>query len=105
MAQHEVLDGFGHVSVRDPRNPEHFLIAQSMAPERGQPQDILTLTLPTPLKLKRLSGVLHRERTMKSHAPARRPLSPSRCTTPRAARRPTRSRWRRHRPPRPRPSR
>ncbi|VXC92295.1 Aldolase domain protein class II [Burkholderia sp. 8Y] len=43
LAQHEVLDGFGHVSVRDPRNPEHFLIAQSMAPELVQPQDILTL--------------------------------------------------------------
>ncbi|SAK61708.1 class II aldolase/adducin-like protein [Caballeronia glebae] len=43
LAQHEVLDGFGHVSVRDPRNPQHFLIAQSMAPELVQPDDILTL--------------------------------------------------------------
>ena len=43
LAHHEVLDGFGHVSVRDPRNPNHFLIAQSMAPELVQPEDILTL--------------------------------------------------------------
>lgn len=43
LAQHEVLDGFGHVSVRDPRNAAHFLIAQSMAPELVQPDDILTL--------------------------------------------------------------
>lgn len=43
LAQHEVLDGFGHVSARDPRNPQHFLIAQSMAPELVQPDDILTL--------------------------------------------------------------
>jgi len=43
LAHHEVLDGFGHVSVRDPRNPQHFLIAQSMAPELVTPEDILTL--------------------------------------------------------------
>ncbi|WP_167525556.1 class II aldolase/adducin family protein [Pandoraea fibrosis] len=45
LAHHEVLDGFGHVSVRDPRNPAHFLIAQSMAPELVTPGDILTLDL------------------------------------------------------------
>lgn len=45
LAHHEVLDGFGHVSVRDPRNPAHFLIAQSMAPELVSPDDILTLDL------------------------------------------------------------
>jgi HCOMODA/2-hydroxy-3-carboxy-muconic semialdehyde decarboxylase len=27
-----VLDGFGHISVRDPSNPERFFIARSMAP-------------------------------------------------------------------------
>jgi ribulose-5-phosphate 4-epimerase/fuculose-1-phosphate aldolase len=45
LANHEVLDGFGHVSARDPRNPQHFLIAQSMAPELVQSEDILTLDL------------------------------------------------------------
>lgn len=43
LSHHEVLDGFGHVSVRDPRNSQHFLIAQSMAPELVTPDDILTL--------------------------------------------------------------
>src|SRR5207253_8551579 len=27
-----VVDGFGHVSVRHGKNPEHFLLARSMAP-------------------------------------------------------------------------
>ena len=27
-----VLDGFGHISVRDPANPQRFFIARSMAP-------------------------------------------------------------------------
>ena len=27
-----VLDGFGHVSVRDPRNRDHFLMSRALAP-------------------------------------------------------------------------
>ena len=27
-----VVDGFGHVSARHDKNPEHFLLARSMAP-------------------------------------------------------------------------
>ena len=36
-----VLDGFGHVSVRHPTNPEHFLLARSMAPGLVTTGDIL----------------------------------------------------------------
>jgi HCOMODA/2-hydroxy-3-carboxy-muconic semialdehyde decarboxylase len=36
-----VLDGFGHVSARDDRNPEHFLLARSMAPGLVTKDDIL----------------------------------------------------------------
>ena len=36
-----VLDGFGHVSMRDPRNAEHFLLARSMAPALVKAADIL----------------------------------------------------------------
>jgi HCOMODA/2-hydroxy-3-carboxy-muconic semialdehyde decarboxylase len=36
-----VLDGFGHVSVRDPRNPDRFLLARSMAPALVTAGDIL----------------------------------------------------------------
>jgi HCOMODA/2-hydroxy-3-carboxy-muconic semialdehyde decarboxylase len=36
-----VLDGFGHVSMRDPRNPERFLLSRSMAPALVTAADIL----------------------------------------------------------------
>src|ERR1700682_2954294 len=36
-----VLDGFGHVSVRDEKNPQHFLMSRSMAPGLVTTKDIL----------------------------------------------------------------
>ena len=36
-----VLDGFGHVSVRDPKNPSHFLLSRSMAPALVTAKDIV----------------------------------------------------------------
>lgn len=40
-----VLDGFGHVSVRDEKNPSHFLLSRSMAPGLVTTKDILTYGL------------------------------------------------------------
>ena len=40
-----VLDGFGHISVRDDQNPERFLIARSMAPALVRADDILACDL------------------------------------------------------------
>jgi HCOMODA/2-hydroxy-3-carboxy-muconic semialdehyde decarboxylase len=40
-----VLDGFGHISVRDPANPQRFFIARSMAPALVQADDILVCDL------------------------------------------------------------
>lgn len=40
-----VLDGFGHISVRDDKNPEGFLIARSMAPALVMAEDILACDL------------------------------------------------------------
>lgn len=40
-----VLDGFGHISVRNERNPEHFLIARSMAPGLVTAADIVSCDL------------------------------------------------------------
>jgi ribulose-5-phosphate 4-epimerase/fuculose-1-phosphate aldolase len=40
-----VLDAFGHVSVRDPRNPNHYLISRSIAPESVTADDIVVLDL------------------------------------------------------------
>jgi ribulose-5-phosphate 4-epimerase/fuculose-1-phosphate aldolase len=36
-----VVDGFGHVSVRHDKNPEHFLLARSMAPGLVTSADIM----------------------------------------------------------------
>ena len=32
LAAHNVLDGYGHVSLRHPANPDHFLLSRSLAP-------------------------------------------------------------------------
>lgn len=40
-----VLDGFGHISVRNPNNPDRFYIARSMAPALVEPHDIVEVDL------------------------------------------------------------
>jgi ribulose-5-phosphate 4-epimerase/fuculose-1-phosphate aldolase len=41
LYQQEVLDGFGHVSVRSDKDPSHFLMARSMAPALVKSNDIM----------------------------------------------------------------
>jgi hypothetical protein len=45
LAREEVVDAYGHVSVRHPDNPNRFLIARSLAPELVGPADIIELDL------------------------------------------------------------
>ena len=45
LAKEEVVDAYGHVSVRHPDNPNRFLIARSLAPELVSPEDIVGLDL------------------------------------------------------------
>jgi ribulose-5-phosphate 4-epimerase/fuculose-1-phosphate aldolase len=46
MVAHEgVLDGFGHISVRHPENPDHYLLSRSRSPELVEPGDILELDI------------------------------------------------------------
>jgi ribulose-5-phosphate 4-epimerase/fuculose-1-phosphate aldolase len=45
LAREEVVDAYGHVSVRHPDNPERFLIARSLAPELVGSTDIVELDL------------------------------------------------------------
>jgi HCOMODA/2-hydroxy-3-carboxy-muconic semialdehyde decarboxylase len=40
-----VLDGFGHISVRDPKNPQQFYIAKSMAPALVTEADLCVCNL------------------------------------------------------------
>ena len=41
LAAHGVVDAFGHVSVRCPDRPDHFLLARNLAPATVENQDIL----------------------------------------------------------------
>jgi ribulose-5-phosphate 4-epimerase/fuculose-1-phosphate aldolase len=41
LYQQQVLDGFGHVSVRSDKSPDHFLMAHSMAPGLVTSKDIM----------------------------------------------------------------
>ena len=45
LADFGVLDGFGHVSARDPNNPDHFLMARSLAPALVTAADIMEFDL------------------------------------------------------------
>ena len=47
LAREEVVDAYGHVSVRHPDNPNRFLIARSRAPELVGAEDIVELDLDT----------------------------------------------------------
>ena len=40
-----IVDGFGHVSQRDPGNPDQFLLSRNMAPALVRPADVLSFDL------------------------------------------------------------
>jgi ribulose-5-phosphate 4-epimerase/fuculose-1-phosphate aldolase len=45
LARHGIVDGFGHVSVRDDRDPKRFFLSRSLAPELVSAADILEFDL------------------------------------------------------------
>ncbi len=45
LAREDVVDAYGHVSVRNPENPRHFFLSRSLAPELIEPADIVELGL------------------------------------------------------------
>lgn len=45
LADQQVLDGYGHVSVRNDRDPNRYLLARSMAPEITTADDIMEFDL------------------------------------------------------------
>jgi ribulose-5-phosphate 4-epimerase/fuculose-1-phosphate aldolase len=45
LAELGVLDGFGHVSARDPNNPDHFLMSRSLAPALVSGDDVMEFDL------------------------------------------------------------
>jgi ribulose-5-phosphate 4-epimerase/fuculose-1-phosphate aldolase len=45
LAEHGVIDAYGHVSMRSPDDPKRFFIARAIAPETVQSEDILEYDL------------------------------------------------------------
>jgi ribulose-5-phosphate 4-epimerase/fuculose-1-phosphate aldolase len=45
LAKEEVVDAYGHVSIRHPQRPEHYLLSCSRSPELVTPEDIMEFTL------------------------------------------------------------
>ena len=45
LAEHGVIDAYGHVSLRSPDNPKRFFLARAIAPETVQVEDILEYDL------------------------------------------------------------
>lgn len=72
LAARGIVDGFGHVSARDPDDSAKFLIARSMAPALVRADDIMTLSLDgkpvpgderTPYLERFIHGEIYRVRT------------------------------------------
>jgi ribulose-5-phosphate 4-epimerase/fuculose-1-phosphate aldolase len=63
LARLGVLDAFGHISARDPRDPRRYLISRSIAPESVTAADILVLDLDSQIVRPQDEGkLLYRER-------------------------------------------
>ena len=45
LANENVVDAYGHVSVRHPRDPQRFFLARSLSPERVERGDIMEFDL------------------------------------------------------------
>ena len=45
LAAHGVIDAYGHVSLRSPRDPRRYYLARSLAPERVQEEDLIEYDL------------------------------------------------------------
>lgn len=45
LAREEIVDSFGHISVRHPDNPQHYLLSRARAPDLIEKDDIMEFTL------------------------------------------------------------
>lgn len=45
LAAHGVIDAYGHVSLRSPRDPNRYYLSRSLAPERVQIEDLIEYDL------------------------------------------------------------
>jgi ribulose-5-phosphate 4-epimerase/fuculose-1-phosphate aldolase len=89
LADHGVLDSFGHVSMRDPRDPERYLQMQAMAPRDVRVHDLMTFDLDSnplnaggrsPYRERFIHGMIYKARpdvnaVVHSHSPTVIPFS------------------------------
>src|SRR5713226_7900199 len=45
LPKQELVDAYGHISIRNPDNPKHFFLARSVSPELVERDDIVELGL------------------------------------------------------------
>ena len=45
LARHGIVDGYGHVSLRSPHKPDHYLLSRAIAPETVTTDDIVEFDL------------------------------------------------------------
>ena len=45
LAAHGIIDAYGHVSLRSPKNPNRYYLAKSIAPEKVRPGDLIEYDL------------------------------------------------------------
>ena len=45
LAMENVVDGYGHVSIRHPQKPDHYLLSRSLSPGYVTKDDIIEFTL------------------------------------------------------------
>ena len=45
LANEDIVDSFGHISVRHPEHKDRYLLSRARAPERIEPDDIMEFTL------------------------------------------------------------
>jgi ribulose-5-phosphate 4-epimerase/fuculose-1-phosphate aldolase len=91
LEEHGVIDAYGHVSVRDPGNPERFWMARSLAPELVTEADLMEFDMDSepvdargrsPVNERFIHGQIYRARpevnaVVHNHSPA---VIPFACT-------------------------
>jgi ribulose-5-phosphate 4-epimerase/fuculose-1-phosphate aldolase len=61
LAEHGIIDAYGHISVRSPTNPERFWMARSIAPELVTEADMMEFGMDSePIDAKGFSPVIER---------------------------------------------
>jgi len=61
LADHGIIDAYGHISVRSPSNPERFIMARSIAPELVTEADMMELGMDSePIDAKGFTPVTER---------------------------------------------